>query len=54
MADQPGQVWTADITYTPTWSGWLYLASSWTNRSWEVLMRIFSSPSSTSDRDADR
>ena len=25
-ADQPDRVWTADITYIPTWSGWLYLA----------------------------
>ena len=23
MADQPDRVWTADITYIPTWSGWL-------------------------------
>jgi putative transposase len=26
MADAPDRVWTADITYIPTWSGWLYLA----------------------------
>jgi len=25
-APAPNQVWTADITYIPTWSGWLYLA----------------------------
>jgi putative transposase len=25
-AQRPDQVWTADITYIPTWSGWLYLA----------------------------
>jgi putative transposase len=25
-AEQPDRVWTADITYIPTWSGWLYLA----------------------------
>ena len=25
-ADQPDQLWVADITYVPTWSGWLYLA----------------------------
>jgi putative transposase len=25
-ADQPDRLWTADITYVPTWSGWLYLA----------------------------
>ena len=25
-ADEPNRVWTADITYIPTWSGWLYLA----------------------------
>jgi putative transposase len=25
-ADEPDRVWTADITYIPTWSGWLYLA----------------------------
>ena len=24
--DQPDRLWTADITYIPTWSGWLYLA----------------------------
>ena len=25
-ATAPDRVWTADITYIPTWSGWLYLA----------------------------
>ena len=25
-ADRPDQLWVADITYIPTWSGWLYLA----------------------------
>jgi putative transposase len=25
-AQRPDRVWTADITYIPTWSGWLYLA----------------------------
>ena len=25
-ADEPNQVWFADITYVPTWEGWLYLA----------------------------
>ena len=25
-AAAPDRVWTADITYIPTWSGWLYLA----------------------------
>jgi putative transposase len=25
-ADQPNRLWTADITYVPTWTGWLYLA----------------------------
>jgi putative transposase len=25
-ADQPDRLWVADITYIPTWSGWLYLA----------------------------
>ena len=25
-ADRPDQLWVADITYVPTWSGWLYLA----------------------------
>jgi putative transposase len=25
-ATAPNRVWTADITYVPTWSGWLYLA----------------------------
>jgi putative transposase len=25
-AEQPDRLWTADITYVPTWSGWLYLA----------------------------
>src|SRR5829696_8755715 len=25
-ATAPNHVWTADITYVPTWSGWLYLA----------------------------
>jgi putative transposase len=26
IADQPDRLWVADITYIPTWSGWLYLA----------------------------
>jgi putative transposase len=26
IAAAPDRVWTADITYIPTWSGWLYLA----------------------------
>jgi len=26
IADRPDQLWVADITYIPTWSGWLYLA----------------------------
>jgi transposase InsO family protein len=26
VADQPNQVWLADITYIPTSEGWLYLA----------------------------
>ena len=25
-AQAPDRLWTADITYVPTWSGWLYLA----------------------------
>ncbi|MEN6430279.1 MAG: IS3 family transposase [Coriobacteriales bacterium] len=25
-ADAPNQVWFADITYVPTWEGWLFLA----------------------------
>ena len=25
-ADRPNQIWVADITYVPTWSGFLYLA----------------------------
>lgn len=25
-ADGPNRLWVADITYIPTWSGWLYLA----------------------------
>jgi putative transposase len=25
-ADEPDQVWFADITYVPTWEGWLFLA----------------------------
>jgi putative transposase len=32
-ADAPDRVWTADITYIPTWSGWLYLA---------VILDVFS------------
>ena len=26
FADAPDQLWVADMTYIPTWSGWLYLA----------------------------
>lgn len=26
MADEPNQVWLADISYVPTWVGWLFLA----------------------------
>jgi putative transposase len=26
IAQRPDQLWVADITYVPTWSGWLYLA----------------------------
>ena len=26
-ADEPNQLWFADITYVPTWQGWLYLAA---------------------------
>ena len=26
MADQPNWLWVADITYVPTWAGFLYLA----------------------------
>ncbi len=26
QADQPDQLWLADITYVPTWEGWLFLA----------------------------
>ncbi len=26
FADAPDQLWVADMTYVPTWSGWLYLA----------------------------
>ena len=25
-ADQPDQLWLADVTYVPTWEGWLFLA----------------------------
>ena len=27
QADRPDQKWLADITYIPTWEGWLYLAA---------------------------
>ena len=27
-ADQPNKLWVADITYIPTWAGFLYLASA--------------------------
>jgi putative transposase len=26
MADEPNKLWVADITYVPTWAGFLYLA----------------------------
>jgi len=26
LAEAPDQLWVADMTYIPTWSGWLYLA----------------------------
>ena len=34
-ADGPNQLWVADITYVPTWAGWLYLAivlDAWSRR----------------------
>lgn len=27
VADRPSQLWVADITYIPTWEGWLFLAA---------------------------
>jgi len=27
VANRPGQVWVADLTYIPTGEGWLYLAA---------------------------
>jgi putative transposase len=32
-AERPNAIWTADLTYIPTWEGWLYLA---------VLLDLFS------------
>ena len=35
VATQPNRLWVADITYVPTWSGWLYLAvvlDAWSRR----------------------
>jgi len=35
VADGPDQLWVADITYVPTWSGWLYLSvvlDAWSRR----------------------
>jgi putative transposase len=26
IAEKPDQLWVEDITYIPTWRGWLYLA----------------------------
>ena len=34
-ADGPDQLWVADITYVPTWAGWVYLAvvlDAWSRR----------------------
>ncbi len=34
-ASGPDQLWVADITYIPTWTGWLYLAvvvDAWSRR----------------------
>ena len=34
-AEGPNQLWVADITYVPTWAGWLYLAvvlDAWSRR----------------------
>jgi putative transposase len=34
-ADGPNELWVADITFVPTWSGWLYLAvvvDAWSRR----------------------
>ena len=28
-AEEPDRLWVADITYVPTWAGFLYLPSSW-------------------------
>ena len=44
-AEGPNQLWVADITYVPTWAGWLYLAvvlDAWSRRvvGWAMAPRM--------------
>ena len=44
-ADGPDRLWVADITYVPTWAGWLYLAvvlDAWSRRivGWAMAPRM--------------
>ncbi len=44
-AEGPDQLWVADITYVPTWAGWLYLAvvlDAWSRRivGWAMAPRM--------------
>ena len=51
-APGPDHIWVADITYIPTWAGFLYLAvvlDSWSRRvvGWAMATHLRTEPSST-------
>ena len=48
QADAPNRLWVADITYVPTWAGFLYLAivlDVFSRGSWDGRWRIICAPS---------
>lgn len=45
QADAPDQLWVADITYVPTWGGWIFLAvvlDAWSRRvvGWSIATNL--------------
>lgn len=48
VAPGPNRLWVADITYIPTWAGFLYLAivlDAFSRRSWAGRWRLICAPS---------